>query len=76
MADELAKLKLLQSRRAIEVFEYNDQKQKLLKIGPPSFSVADELAKLKSLFDSGVINLFDYNNQKKNFFKIRRGCHF
>jgi hypothetical protein len=47
------------------VFEYDGQKEKMLKNGPPPFSVADELDKLKSLLDSGVINVFDYDGQKK-----------
>ena len=65
MADELIKLKSLHDRGAINVFEYDGQKEKMLKNGPPPFSVADELDKLKSLLDSGVINVFDYDGQKK-----------
>lgn len=65
VTDELAKLKQLRNRNAIDVFEYNEQKEKMFKNGPPPFSVADEIAKLKSLLDSGAIDVFDYGDQKK-----------
>lgn len=65
LTDELIKLKSLHDRGAINVFEYDGQKEKMLKNGSPPFSVADELDKLKSLLDSGLIDVFDYDGQKK-----------
>jgi len=69
LGEELLKLKSLQDQGILKYWEYADQKEKLLKTGVGTVSVADELLKLKALRDNGVLRPLEYLEQKEKLLK-------
>jgi len=60
VADELAKMKVLEEEGIITRLEYKGYSRRLLNDGLPEVSAADELRKLKKLFDGGRIDQWQY----------------